>query len=168
MRPILIRVTSMKAPTDLAGRYHLLPWALAPLALAVAGGLVLLGTAPANPAPARLTRLTTHHLPLETSPNPIRLTVFREGEALEQAISIRNTRDDPLTLERVETSCSCVRVSPLPLEVGPGQTAFLFVRFDPQPDEGLQGPLSVELAGYFKGGKLAFRTEVKIQPTEDQ
>jgi len=94
--------------------------------------------------------------------------VVHEGEAIERPLSIRNTRDDALTLERVETSCPCIGVSPIPIEIGPRQTKVLSVSFNPSSDPDFEGELSVQLTGYLSSGGIAFRTEVRLRSEDKQ
>jgi hypothetical protein len=76
---------------------------------------------------------------------------------------VRNTQSVPLTLERMETSCSCIAIGPVPIEIGPGKQATLTVTFDPSPDPDFEGGLSVQISGYLSDGRIAFRTQAKAE-----
>ena len=63
---------------------------------------------------------------------------------------------------RIETSCPCIGVGPVPIQIGPGETQTLTVKFDPSSDGEYAGKLGVNITGYFSDGTVAFRTRVKI------
>jgi len=153
------------------GQNRVLLYASLPLVLGVAtASFAILGSSLSNdtPPPLNPTSSENRHFPLEISPDPIDLDVVHEGEGIERPLSLRNTRDDALTLERVETSCACVRVSPIPVEVGPRQTKVLSVGFNSSSDPDFEGKLSVHLTGYLSGGEIAFRTEVRLRSEDEQ
>ena len=118
------------------------------------------------PPPSSLTRLPSQHSPLEISPDPLEFSVLGDGEATEKVVSIRNTGNDPLTLERVETSCPCISVSGVPLEVGPHESGALTVTFHRSLDQDPEFRVSVQLTGYLTMGQTGFRVELRLRPEE--
>lgn len=67
-----------------------------------------------------------------------------------------------MTLEQIETSCPCIAVGRLPLQIGPRETQTLTVRLDSSLDGEPAGNLGVNVTGYLSDGTVAFRTQVKI------
>jgi len=72
-----------------------------------------------------------------------------------------------VTLERIETSCLCIRTTPTSIEIGPNETVTLEVSFDPSSDPDFTGALGVEISAYLAGGQLGFRTLVKVRVDPD-
>ncbi len=76
---------------------------------------------------------------------------------------LRNSGLETATLERVETSCPCLEVGPLPLKIDPANTGELTVRFDPAEEPGFRGRLAIDLTGLAPDGQVAFRTRVCVE-----
>jgi hypothetical protein len=100
--------------------------------------------------------------PLESSPNPLLLGSLRPGHAASGEISLRNPAREPITIERIETSCPCLSIAPALLEIGPGRSATLIVRFNPAEDPDFRGSLSIEVTGLGTDGAVVFRTHVRL------
>jgi hypothetical protein len=124
----------------------------------VAAALSSLGSSTSDPAPPAGAE---RRFPLVTSPAPINFEILEPGESAQTSLLVRNTQSVPLTLERIETSCSCIAIGPVPIEIGPGKQATLTVTFDPSPDPDFEGGLSVQISGYLSDGTIAFRTQAK-------
>ncbi|MFI5456162.1 MAG: DUF1573 domain-containing protein [Isosphaerales bacterium] len=101
--------------------------------------------------------------PLAISPCPIIFEAYESGESAQTSLVVRNTQSVALTLERIETSCSCIGIAPVPIEIGPGEPRTLNVTFDSSSDPDFEGGLSVEISGYLSDGKIAFRTQAKVE-----
>jgi hypothetical protein len=82
---------------------------------------------------------------------------------LRTRIAVRNRTDRPLSIERIETECPCVRLDPIPLRLEPGGTMPLVVAFDPTEEPAFRGGLSVGVVGYENDRRAAFRTRVEIE-----
>ncbi len=80
---------------------------------------------------------------LEVSPNPLSLGVLRPGQDARAELAIRNAGPDPVVIARSRTSCPCITLQPIPLRLGPGESAALTVRFDPDEEPEFRGGLSV-------------------------
>ncbi len=76
-------------------------------------------------------------------------------------LELKSRQQIPLTIDRVESSCPCVNVTPMPTRVEPYGVATLGVMFDPADEPDFHGSLSVRLTGY-SGGRLAFVTRINI------
>lgn len=104
-------------------------------------------------------KLAFENYPLAITPDPIVLDVPRHVTAF----SVRNVRSEPITIGRVETSCPCLDIGPLPARVGAGETKSLWATFQPSPDDvDWKGRLSVEITGYSTGSTAVFRTHAQI------
>ncbi len=95
-------------------------------------------------------------------PSPIMLGVVAAGDSVQTTVSVRNPRSAPITLERIETGCSCISVAPVPIEIGPGERRVLTVTFDSSSDPEFDGDLSIEIIGYVADDTVAFRAEAKV------
>ena len=65
-------------------------------------------------------------------------------------------------VERIETSCHCVRVEPMSLSIEPGESTTLTVSFDPSEDPDFRGGLAVEVLGKDRDDDVLFRTRVDL------
>jgi len=91
------------------------------------------------------------------------LGALRPGESTEKSLSVRNTQDEAVTIERAETSCHCVNVGRVPVRLEPHETANLPVTFDPSEDPDFAGRLSVEVICYLTDGSISFQTKVNVE-----
>jgi hypothetical protein len=118
-----------------------------------------------SPPPAAVSAVgdAKQHFPFAIDPDPIFFEDCSKGESAQTPLLVRNTQASPLTLNRIETSCSCVGVRPVPIEIGPGESKALNVTFDSPSEPDFEGGLSVEITGYLSDGKVAFRTIAKLE-----
>lgn len=84
------------------------------------------------------------------------------GQRAEGTLTLLNPHGEALTVDRVETSCPCVLVSPLPLGVDAGQSATLSVVFDASHDPAFRGALAIELVGRASEGSALFRSHISL------
>ena len=94
---------------------------------------------------------------------PISLGVLAPGRSVCTSASIRNPRSVPIIVDRVETSCECVRVSPRSMHIEPGQAAELTIMFDPSEAPEFRGDLGVEVVGWNESARAAFRAVVSLE-----
>jgi hypothetical protein len=94
--------------------------------------------------------------PLVTNPNPLSLGPLDSGQDAKSAVSLRNEISKPVTVERVESTCSCIKVSPLPIRLEARRTQLLLVKFDPSESANFNGAPSVRLTGFTADGYAAF------------
>ena len=119
--------------------------------------ILLLGLTGCDPSPAACS--TRAQSPIVEAPSTIALGDTEVGRILNARLELRCP--EPLTIDRVESSCPCVRVTPTVASLEPGVIATLDVAFDPSEDPDFHGSLSVRLEGY-SGRRLAFTTRAKI------
>lgn len=141
-----------------------LPGATATVIAFLAGALCSIGSSPSNESPVLRdpTSASSQRFPLAINPDPITFGVVGGRTLAQRLFSARNTRNAPFVLERVETSCPCIRVAPLPVKLEANETRNWTVTFDPLVDPTFEGRLSVEIIGYLAGGQIAFRTNVNL------
>ncbi|MFI5457736.1 MAG: DUF1573 domain-containing protein [Isosphaerales bacterium] len=119
---------------------------------------------PSIPPPSlNLANSARRLFPLEISPSPISFGVLDAGKSGERLVPLRNPQSEPVYLERIETSCPCIKVMSAPIQIGPGETKNLIVRFDPSAEPNFRGGLSVEIAGFGKGERVVFRSKVNLE-----
>ncbi len=156
----------MRVLFDGSRRGRWLTWTAIPVVMGL-GALALssLGSSPSEQAPPPLKPASPArpHFPLAISPDPIVLGVVHPGEQAETSLSLRNTQDKTLIVERIDTSCTCIDVEGVPARLGPYEAAELKVTFGQSDDPGFEGRLSVEVIGYLSGGGIGFRTSVKVE-----
>jgi len=97
------------------------------------------------------------------SPDPISLGNLAPGHAGSARFSVLNPATVTVTLERIETSCPCVKTSRGPIPIEPGETRSLTVEFDPSDDPTSRGGLNVEISGRGAGDVTLFRTHVGVE-----
>jgi len=85
--------------------------------------------------------------PLTISPDPITLGVLAKPTLLQGTFSVENTGNAPLILERIETSCPCIRIAPVPFQIKAKERKLCTVTFDPSSEPDFRGKLSVEVSG---------------------
>jgi hypothetical protein len=100
--------------------------------------------------------------PMSIEPNPIRLGTLAPGEIGRFSVILRNPGRDLATVERVESSCPCVRLMPIPVQVEPDGSTSVVAEFDPVHEPDFRGSLAVHLEGYDEANVLQFRTTVEL------
>jgi hypothetical protein len=104
----------------------------------------------------------SHRFPLAISPDPIIFGTL-DGRALVQRVVLaRNTQNASLVLDRIQTSCPCIRMASLPIRMEANETQDWTVSFDPSVEPEFAGRLSIEVVGYLVDGQIAFRTHVSL------
>jgi hypothetical protein len=104
---------------------------------------------------------------LEVSPDPVDLGTLRAGRSARAAIALRNTTGRTIVVDRIESSCDCLSLPALPLEVRPGSRAEFPVVFDSSHEAGFAGELGILVRGFDSGNTLVFRTQVRCEVVED-
>ncbi len=172
--PIRARVSQVLTPLEGSRCRRALSFAALPAGAAlVLTALCSLGvpTSDQAPPPAAVSAVgdAKQHFPFAIDPDPIFFEDLPAGKSAQAPLLVRNTQALPLTLNRIETSCSCVGAWPVPIEIGPGESKTLSVTFDSPSEPDFEGGLSVEITGYLADGKVAFRTlaKLEIQPSAD-
>jgi len=152
----------MKTTNQVSRSNRLLLWTACIFA---ACALSILGSSTPNhtPPPSNLASSSGQLFPLEISPDPIDLGVIRAGESVRATLQLRNTRDEPLTLERIETTCPCVEVASVPLRINPGERQAMSVSFDSSSEPKFVGALRIDMTGFDKGGRCAFKARVAVE-----
>ena len=105
---------------------------------------------------------------LTVHPDPIELGSLALGQRASRLVSVSNPLREPLAIERLETSCPCIRVGGVPFRLGPNEIRDLEVSFDPSEDPNFQGRLSVEVIGYRDDGRVVLQTRVNLTVERNQ
>jgi hypothetical protein len=95
-------------------------------------------------------------------PEYISLGDLNPGHSRRVSFSVRNTQPVPVRIDRLETSCHCLTISPSSIHVGPGESQALLARYEASEEDGFSGALSVEVVGY-QNGNVAFKSYVHLQ-----
>lgn len=124
----------------------------------------LVGCDPLQPPPPLQSDSSAASAPrLIVSPDPIALGILAPGQSARAEVMLRNETAEAVSVERVETSCACIRVSPTSIEVGAGESAVLTIAFDPTDEPGFRGGLSVDVVGKEVSGRVALRSRVNLE-----
>lgn len=91
------------------------------------------------------------------------LGILSPGQLASVKITLGNRGPQPAKVERIKTSCPCLRVEPQSFEVGSGEFAELVVGFDPSHDPDFRGGLSIEVTGLSTAGKGVFHARVGLE-----
>lgn len=106
----------------------------------------------ANPSP-----------PLEISPDPVWLGMITAGQSARSVATLRNPGRDPVRVDRIETSCPCLRPSPNALEIGAGESASLTFDCDLSDEPDFLGRLAINVEAYDHLDRVVFRTRVNLE-----
>lgn len=131
------------------------------IALALPG--VFFGCSPAPPDMPEVSNNAAVALTLAAVP----LGVIRPGQSAKATATIRNPRSASMIVDRIETSCECVRVTPQSLRVEPGRSADLTILFDPNDAPDFRGELAVDVVGKGPSGQTIFQTTVSVEVRPD-
>ena len=138
----------------------------------VAVSIVVLGSSTQNRTPPLLNSRGSAGLefPLEIGHDPVDLGILLQRESSQATLRLRNTQKDSLTLERIETSCPCLAITPLPVVVAPGESKGLTARLDLSSEPDFHGALQIDVTGQDAGGQCLFKTHVdaKVRPKPEQ
>jgi Protein of unknown function (DUF1573) len=99
---------------------------------------------------------------LEISPDRIELGVVNNGQVSKAALKLTNRGSRVLLIDRLETGCPCLLITPEQLRIGPSESEVVAVTFDPSGEPDFHGRLSIDISGY-STGKLAFRTVGQVE-----
>ncbi len=160
----------MDAPSEAYSRSRILIWAALPTTLGlIVISLALLGSStPSHTPPLSNSQSSAgQRFPLEISPDLVSLGVVGPGQPAQAIIKLRNPGAQPLTVQRVDTSCPCVRAEPESIVVAPGEIKQLRVCFDPSVEPAFQGGLSVNITGLGAEDRLLFRSRVDLDVRPD-
>lgn len=125
--------------------------------------LALVGCNPLQPPPPlQPDSSATSALSLIVSPDPIALGTLAPGQSARATVTLRNTRDQTVQV-KLETSCPCIRVTPIELQVEPRQSSLVIVVYDPADDPDFRGRLSVKLSGHEPSGQIAFDSRIEFE-----
>lgn len=93
---------------------------------------------------------SSHRIIVE--PDPIAFGALKPGQHAAIKVTVRNPLSESATIQRVETSCPCIHLAPLPICIPPGQDAELTVCYDPDDEPNFRGDLSVNIKGFDRSG----------------
>jgi hypothetical protein len=144
-------------------------WAVAPAGLVTIVGSLAALAPPSRQHIARSTpskKSPESHLPIEISPDSLSLGRLAPGKSATGEIVLRSRGPEMVALERIEASCPCIEVGPLPQRIDPGQSVIVTVRFHPEEDPDFRGRLSIKLTGLSSTGRVLFNTNVRVDIEE--
>jgi len=101
-------------------------------------------------------------LPLLAEPETLPLGTLEPGRTAEATVRVRNPGAKPVVVDRIESSCPCIRATPGTLHIGPGESAALTLRFDPSDEPDFRGALAVEYEGKTTDGTVALQGRVRV------
>jgi hypothetical protein len=102
------------------------------------------------------------HFPLSVNDEPLKLEDLDAGQSARTSLAVLSSQETPVRLERIETSCPCVKVGPVPVQIDPGSTTALTVTFDASGEPDFRGKLSVNIVGYTEDGSVGFMTHLAV------
>lgn len=88
---------------------------------------------------------------------------LRPGEMGRAGLTITNRAPTGVSIQRFETSCPCVRVSPSSIHIPSHQTASLYVTYDPTEEPDFRGGLAVALKGIGERDRTVFSATADIE-----
>ncbi len=95
-------------------------------------------------------------------PDRLSLGVVAAGQRAKATLNVTNLGRDSVVVDRIETGCPCLTVTPSSIRLMPGETGALAVDFDPAAEPDFRGGLVIDITGY-SGGKAVFRTQTRLR-----
>jgi Protein of unknown function (DUF1573) len=96
--------------------------------------------------------------------------ILLPNQSADAKIILRNPSPQAVTVDRIETSCHCLRVEKQPIKLLAEESVTLVLRFDSSDDPGFRGGLSIGVAGRDSTGGIVFEThadvEVRAEPAK--
>jgi len=99
---------------------------------------------------------------LVISPKLIDFGALSPGQSSRVDLRISNSSTISRTLDRIETSCPCIRISRLPAEIPVRETRVLEVSFDPSEEPDFRGSLVIDLHGFDPEGVEMFQAKIHL------
>jgi hypothetical protein len=84
----------------------------------------------------------------ELSVQRIDLGSVGQGETLRRTIIIENRTSNPITIDRFDSSCDCLKFRAVPISIGVGANARLQASVDERNDSSFHGALRVQVTAY--------------------
>ena len=138
--------------------------------IATMGGFVVVSTMVAGCVDSRIAtshgEAVTGIATVEVLPSVV-LGEIRAGQIASGELIYSNKTEEVVVIETVESTCPCIKVSPLPQTVEIGGTARLRVKFDPTEDPKFRGSLSVGLIAKGHEGRNLLRTRVELDVSDN-
>lgn len=120
------------------------------------------GAAPSAPPPLRTSlNSQSDHLVLVLTPDRLSLGIVAADKKSQGILRVTNHGKDSAAVNRIETSCPCLTVTPSSMRLAPGETNTLTVAFDPSAEPDFRGGLAIDVTGYDGGGPV-FRTRTTL------
>jgi len=96
-------------------------------------------------------------------PSEVFLGTIDPGRRITTPVTIRNRGDVRLVIDRIDTSCDCVRMTPSTVTLDAGQSAFLSVEYNPNSEPEFRGALAVSLTGLSADHVTIFNLVVHVR-----
>jgi hypothetical protein len=87
--------------------------------------------------------------------------VVGAGQKAKANLSVTNHGQEPVAVDRIETGCPCLTVTPSSIRLMPDETGAVAVEFDPSSEPDFRGGLAVDITGYADAG-VVFRTKATL------
>ncbi len=125
--------------------------------------LAAAGCTPASDAAGSATGSTEVEKPtlLQTSCRTMDLGIVLQAGSEQERFELTNPGSELVRVTRVSSSCPCLMLEPIPLEVPPGGSLPVLARLDLASEPQFIGGLSIAVAGYTPVGELAFNLTVE-------
>jgi len=149
-------------------RGYLLAWGFIPIVIGL-GTFALSPLRSSSPQPSRpleTANSASRRFPLAISPDPVCLGVIGRGESGETTLSVLNTDDKALMIDRIVTSCPCISVGDVPVILRPGEPQNLKIIYNLSEDPNFEGQLAVLITCYLSDGKIGFKTTINLEANE--
>lgn len=117
---------------------------------------------PPPPTPPAIRYAIAQQCNLVIDPELLSLGNSTSGHVITVKLKIRNLHFDPITIDRVKTSCPCLMVKSLPVRLSACESVSIEVVFDPNIEPDFRGSLDIELDGLDPAGNLLFQSRAKV------
>jgi hypothetical protein len=87
--------------------------------------------------------------------------IVHQGECLRRTLIIENRTPKPMTIDRFDASCECLKPTGLPLTIAAGSEARLDVLFDERQELEFHGNLGIDFTAFY-GSRRAFGIVVDV------
>ena len=100
---------------------------------------------------------------LIVEPKDIFLGIINPGQRITTPVTIRNSGDVRLVVDRIDSSCPCARMNPSRVVIAAGGSVRAEVEYDPTSEPEFRGLLAISVTGSSADHVAQFRLTVHVQ-----
>ena len=91
---------------------------------------------------------------------------LRPGQRVSKKMLVENLSSKAIIVARMETSCTCITITPCPARIEPHDSTEFTVEYDPFEEPDFRGRLSIEYSAKDDGGNILFLGHIGVEVAE--